>query len=245
MKTLQNKYLPAILVMTVLTCVWPWTIRAGSPKKQVHGGVWSFEKNKIDSVPKGWKVAETNGKGKTATWKVISGGAESKKAVAITENKNSGGTYNLLIATKTNYKDIEVSVKVKSMTGKQDQGGGPIWRAKDENNYYIARWNPLEDNFRVYYVKDGRRVQLASADIKTDPGKWHEIEIEHVGNKIKAEFDNKKVIEIEDTTFTEAGMAGLWTKADAATAFDDLKVEIGEEGDDEDDEDADDEEGKK
>ncbi len=202
---------------------------------------WSFEKSEVGSVPKGWKAAETSGKGKTATWKVISGGAESKKAVAITENKNSGSTYNLLIAKETNYKDLEVSVKVKSMTGRQDQGGGPIWRAKDADNYYIARWNPLENNFRVYYVKDGRRTQLATADIATDPGKWHEIEIKHVGNKIVAEFDDEKVIEIEDSTFAEGGMVGLWTKADAATAFDDFEVEE-KDDDDEDDDDEDDDE---
>ena len=77
---------------------------------------------------------------------------------------------------------------------------------------------------------------MASADIKTDPGKWHEIEIEHIGNKIVAEFDDEQVIEIEDSTFAEGGMVGLWTKADAATAFDDLEVEL-EDDDDHDDED--------
>ena len=123
------------------------------------------------------------------------------------------------------------------MTGAEDQGGGPIWRAKDADNYYIARWNPLENNFRVYFVKDGKRIQLASADIETDPGTWHEIEIEHVGNRIVAEFDDEEVIEIEDSTFAEGGMVGLWTKADAATAFDNFKVGIEENGDHDDDDD--------
>ncbi len=186
---------------------------------------WSFDNEKIGSVPKGWKAAETAGTGKIATWKVISGGAESERSVAVTRTENHGHTYNLLIAKETNYKDLEIKVKVKSMTGEEDQGGGPIWRAKDADNYYIGRWNPLEKNFRVYYVKDGRRRQLATADIETDPGKWHEIEIEHVGNKIVAEFDDEKLIEVKDSTFIEAGMVGLWTKADAATAFDDFEIE--------------------
>ena len=140
-----------------------------------------------------------------------------------------------------NILDLEIELKIKSITGRQDQGGGPIWRAKDAKNYYVARWNPLENNLRVYYVRDGRRVQLASADIITDPGEWHEIEIKHVGNIIRAKFDYEKVIEIEDTTFTESGMAGLWTKADAATAFDDFKVEIKDENDDADGNDDNDE----
>lgn len=225
MKTFQNRFLLAILVMAALTCGCRSMLAEESEQTQEAEKEWSFEKSEVGSVPKGWKVAETNGKGKTATWEVVSDGAKSKKAVAITENKNSGSTYNLLISTETNYKNLEIELKVKSMTGRQDQGGGPVWRVRDADNYYIARWNPLENNFRIYYVKDGNRTQLASADIETDSGTWHEIEIEHVGNKIVAEFDDKQVIEIEDSTFAEGGMVGLWTKADAATAFDDFKVE--------------------
>jgi hypothetical protein len=33
------------------------------------------------------------------------------------------------------------------------------------------------------------------------------------------------VIEKEDTTFTEPGKVGLWTKADSVSAFADLKIE--------------------
>lgn len=206
-------------------------------RKPSRSNVSSFETNEAGSVPEGWKVAETAGRGRTATWGVVSDGFESEKAVAVTRTKNSGSTYNLLIAKGTNHRDLEVELKVKAISGREDQGGGPIWRVKDANNYYIARWNPLENNFRVYYVKDGRRRQLASADIQADPAKWHEIEIEHTGNRITAEFDDKKVIEIEDSTFTEAGMVGLWTKADATTAFDDFEVEIEADDDDDDDDD--------
>jgi prepilin-type processing-associated H-X9-DG protein len=33
-----------------------------------------------------------------------------------------------------------------------------IWRAKDARNDYIARYNPLEDNVRVYKVEGGERT---------------------------------------------------------------------------------------
>ncbi|MFP6647760.1 MAG: hypothetical protein VCF24_29995 [Candidatus Latescibacterota bacterium] len=149
----------------------------------------------------------------------------------ITAVDNRGGTYNLLIAKDTSYRDLEIEVMVKAGTGNEDQGGAPIWRAADADNYYAVRWNPLEDNFRVYFVKDGRRGQIASAEFKADPGTWHEIE--HEGHRIEASMDGKKLIQVSDSTFTEAGMVGLWSKADAATAFDDLEVEAeDEDGDD-------------
>ena len=80
-----------------------------------------------------------------------------------------------------------------------------------------------------------RSFRRDSYPAKADPGTWHEIEIEHEGNRIEASLDGKKMIEVVDSTFTEAGMVGLWTKADAATAFDDLEVEAADSDDDEDD----------
>jgi len=188
---------------------------------------WNFDKTQLGSIPNNWEVAETDGKGTTAIWKVVADNSTPDKshAVAVTQSKNQGHTFNLLIAEGTEYKDVEVEVDVKAMGGEEDQGGGPIWRMKDANNYYICRWNPLEDNFRLYYVKNGKRKQLSSADVKTDSKAWHKIEIEHKGQKIVAKFDDKKLIEIEDDTFQDAGMVGLWTKADATTAFDNFEVE--------------------
>jgi len=189
--------------------------------------VWSFDGDRTGTVPDGWEIAETAGHGTTAVWKVVADktAPSPPNVVAVTKTENYGSTFNLLIAKDTSYEDLEISVRVKAGTGKEDQGGGPIWRVRDADNYYIARWNPLENNFRVYFVKNGRRRQLGSANVKADPAVWHEIEIEHEGTRIEAEFDGKKLIEVEDSTFREAGMVGLWTKADAATSFDDLEVE--------------------
>ncbi len=201
-------------------------VTASESSHKVKAMKWSFEKTEVGKVPKNWMLAETNGKNNLATWKVVEmkDAPSGRKAFVLTETKNTRRTYNLAIAKKSSYKDLQISLKVKSLTGEEDQGGGPIWRAIDQDNYFIARWNPLENNFRVYYVKNNNRKQIATADITTDASKWHDINIVMVGNKITASFDGKKIIEVEDSTFTEAGMVGLWTKADAATAFDDLQV---------------------
>ncbi|WP_283810961.1 hypothetical protein [Bradyrhizobium genosp. SA-3] len=35
-------------------------------------------------------------------------------------------------------------------------------------------------------------------------------------------YDGKPLFEVDDATITDAGMIGLWTKADSVTLFDDL-----------------------
>ena len=75
-----------------------------------------------------------------------------------------------------------------------------------------------------FCVIKGRRQQFAGANFKVEPGKWHELRVECVGNKITCYYDNVKRIEATDNTFKEAGKVGLWTKADSVTYFDDFAV---------------------
>ena len=124
----------------------------------------------------------------------------------------------------TDYSNLELGVKFKAVSGREDQGGGPVWRYQDPDNYYIARANPLENNFRVYKVVNGRRKQLDSVKIKVTPGEWHTIRIINKGDRIQCYYDAKLFLEVSDNTFKK-GKIGLWTKADAITYFDNLEVE--------------------
>ena len=46
------------------------------------------------------------------------------------------------------------------------------------------------------------------------------------GDAIECFFDGKKHLAVRDTTFTDPGNIGLWTKSDAQTEFDDLKLTV-------------------
>ena len=46
------------------------------------------------------------------------------------------------------------------------------------------------------------------------------------GNLFEVYHDGKKLYEVEDATFREAGKVGLWTKADSVIYFDDLQVTV-------------------
>ena len=137
--------------------------------------------------------------------------------------KNDDATFNVTLADGTSYKDLDLSVKLRAVAGEFDRGGGVVWRAKDKKNYYVCRYNPLEDNFRVYKVADGVRTMFKSAKTPGDD-KWHFLRITMAGPKITCYFDGQKLLEAEDATFPDAGMVGLWSKADAQSYFDDLTV---------------------
>jgi hypothetical protein len=195
--------------------------RARGPKT-----AFNFDASKTGTAPDGWSIRETGQPTATATWGVSADSTAPSKpnVLALTRTENYGSTFNLAVADNTSFKNLDLSLTVKAVTGEEDQGGGPIWRCKDENNYYICRFNPLEGNYRIYKVVNGRRKQLDTAKVETEPGKWYVVRVTMLGDRIICYLDGKKLLEVRDDTFKDAGMVGFWTKADAATRFDDLVV---------------------
>jgi hypothetical protein len=189
------------------------------------GKVFKFAKDDADKLPAGWKNAQT-GKG-ASVWKVVADDtAPSKTGYVLAQTSDDpDALFNLCVAEEPSLKDVEVMVSFKAIKGKNDQGGGIVWRYQDADNYYIARMNPLEDNFRVYKVVAGKRAkEFQSVDVKVKPGEWHTLKIEMKDDQIACYLDGKKFLEVKDETFTKAGKVGLWTKADAQTHFDEFTV---------------------
>jgi hypothetical protein len=131
--------------------------------------------------------------------------------------------YNLALLDDVKLAGVEASVKFRAIAGEIEQGGGLVWRAKDAQNYYLARWNPLANNVRLFKVLDGEPIQLASETVHAGAG-WHELKIQAKGEQLRVWLDGHSRLSAKDGSFREAGKVGLWTKADAQTAFDDLKV---------------------
>jgi len=184
--------------------------------------VLSLDNVKIGELPQGWTAAKT-GEGPGSVWKVVAD-RDGKKVLAQTSAQGPNRLFNLCVAQETRFTDIDLTVAFKAVAGKLDQGGGAVWRYKDAKNYYIARMNPLEDNYRVYKVVGGKRTQLASADVKIAAGQWHTLRIVHRGQHIECRLDGKPCLDVKNDAFKDAGQIGLWTKADAQTYFADLRV---------------------
>jgi hypothetical protein len=53
-------------------------------------------------------------------------------------------------------------------------------------------------------------------------GVWHTLSLKIAGDVLEVAFDERRVIEARDPTFTEPGKVGLWTKADSLTHFADF-----------------------
>ncbi len=221
------KTISTLLVALVMISGLGWAGPTASKANETQAVSLDFDDVPTGKIPAGWKIEVTNPKGPLATWKAIEDptAPSGTMVLALTSpNHTFGGAFNLCWTPKISFLNGEIEVKFKANTGEEDQGGGVIWRALDQDNYYIARFNPLEDNFRIYYVRDGARKTLASTRIALPAGQWHTLKIVQNGTHFEGYLNGKKLLEGTNDLFKEAGGVGLWTKADAVTSFDDFTV---------------------
>ena len=162
-------------------------------------------------------------------WKTVDGqwtleempGAPSGKRVLV--QRAARNDFNVIVAPGGPYSDVDVSVRFKPISGREDASGGIVFRFSD-GRYYVVRANALEDNFRLYYY-DQRRYHLATARVKPPAlGQWHTLRVVAIGDHIQAYLDGQLLLDHRDSRF-RSGQIGLWTKADSVTAFDDLEVQ--------------------
>ena len=174
---------------------------------------WDFESDASGKAAAGFR----EGVGK---WTIALDG---QNHVLAQSAQNEDSVYNVTFRPDVLYSDVDLSVRLKAVNGIVDQGGGLVWRVKNAQTYYLARYNPLEDSFRAYKVVDGKRTQIGSVKAAGDLA-WHTLRVVMKGSQIRCSLDEKIVIEVEDRSIRGHGRIGLWTKSDAQSYFDDFAV---------------------
>src|SRR6266487_4048352 len=110
---------------------------------------------------------------------------------------------------------------------------GPCGRprlAGQGNNYYVVRANALEDNVVLYKTVNGVRSALDivgrkggyGVGVSVPANQWLGLRVDFKGSRFRAFYNGKQLFDVEDSTFSEGGKVGLWTKADSVTVFDQI-----------------------
>jgi YVTN family beta-propeller protein len=188
--------------------------------------VWTFDTDPAGQSPTGFESGRT-GRGKVGSWLVRSepGAPSGGNVLAQTDADPTDYRFPVAWVKDLSLADVDVRVRCKPLSGKVDEACGLVFRLRDADNYYLTRANALEGNVRLYFVKNGRREQIATYAAKVTAGAWHELRAVAVGDRLEVHWDGTKVIEMRDKTFPDAGSVGVWTKADSVTEFDDLTVQ--------------------
>ncbi len=88
----------------------------------------------------------------------------------------------------------------------------------------MARFNPLENNFCIYYVKSGTRRLINTAQVSFSKDTRHTMKIVQRGNRYACYLDGQKYLSGQGSHIPWKGGVGIWTKSDAVTSFDDFRI---------------------
>jgi hypothetical protein len=178
----------------------------------------NFDNAEPGKPPAGWTATQT-GSGQ-AKWAVVADETAPSEPNVL---KQSGqATYPVCLKDDTSLKDGFIEVKFKALSGREDQAAGLVWRARDANNYYVARANALENNVTIYHTINGRRTEKKRASMKVPANQWQTLRVDALGNHFIVSLNGQKALDWDDETFKDAGKVGVWTKADSVTLFDDF-----------------------
>jgi hypothetical protein len=196
----------------------------GAPRKI------DFSAETAGQPPKGFEFGLTAKVGAPGKWIVEAEG--SNKYLAQTDPDRTNSRFPVAVLADLRATDVDLSARIRPMSGRVDQAAGLVWRFQNEDNYYIVRANAREGNVVLYKVENGRRTDLPlkgegrtyGKKAAVPAGQWSTLRVVAAGPLFEVYFNGTKLYAVEDRTFTQAGKVGVWTKADSVTHFDDLTV---------------------
>jgi hypothetical protein len=189
--------------------------------------VWTFDGAAPGTLPEAFSVGTLFDGRPAGEWKIlITNRAKSASQVlAQVTSKGADQAYKLVLLDGTANSNMDVEVSFLAVSGKADLGGGLIWRAKDDRNYYLLQASAVEQNVRLYRVVNGARHLVKNHNRPIGQSGWHTLRVIQHGCVMQIRYDNEPLFQLCEQTFDQ-GRIGLWTKSDAVTYFDDLHLRL-------------------
>ena len=188
---------------------------------------WTFDEAAPGTLPDAFAVGTLFDGRPAGEWKIlITNRAKSASQVlAQLGSKGADHAYKLVLLDGTASSNVDIEVSFLPVSGKADVGGGLIWRAQDDRNYYLLRASAVEQNIRLYRVVKGTRHLVKSHNRSIGQSSWHTLRVIQHGCEMQIRYDNEPLFQLCEQTF-DRGRVGLWTKSDAVTYFDDLHLRL-------------------
>lgn len=127
-----------LLLLLLLLGLW---VPAYADASTLETRTWHFDEDRPEQLPPKFAMGTFFDGRPAGDWKVITTpkALSPPNVFAQLREKGAEHHYNVVLIDDTNTADLDLSVSFLPISGKADMGGGLIWRAKDDRNYYLTR----------------------------------------------------------------------------------------------------------
>jgi hypothetical protein len=209
-------------ILLLLVAAFPGQAANAIPPVQL----WNFDSEPPGTLPRDLTIGTLLDGRPAGEWRLFRTARAKSPPQVLGQVMGKGDdlAYKVVLLTGTTALDVDAQVSLLLLEGKKDVGGGLIWRATDDRNYYVARANALEQTIDVIRVTEGVAQLLRSYKQPVGTQQWHTLRVLHRGCRLEVFFARTRIGSLCDQALP-AGRIGLWTKADAVTYFDDLQLQ--------------------
>lgn len=199
-----------------------------------NGYVVNFDNAAVGKTPPGWTIPGANPRS-PSHWEVLKDPSAPTQPYVLGQvatNPREDG-FSLAILNAMSLRDCDVSVRLKPVAGHEDEGGGLVFRYRDERNYYLVRADSRNHEVSVYKVENSRAIPIrprgatASAfGVKHDiqSNMWSILKVSVRGSRFQVYVNHHRILQADDSSIAGPGKVGLSTAADSVTYFDDFRV---------------------
>lgn len=163
-----------------------------------------------------------NGEKTSISWQIGSGDWEVDmgKSIQSMEGVPATGKPATIILGKDYWKNYILTTAVRLMS----KEAGAYFCYTDTNNYYLVKLNGESNKLSLYKSSNSDIVRLAEADYELKYYEWYKIAASKYRDSIYIQVDDKQLIRISDTSFTE-GKVGFWSNGfPEINLFDDISI---------------------
>lgn len=212
----------------VLFGLWFSTVLLASASNIIN-----FDHSSVGKLPPEWAVPGSQGP--VTHWQVLKDPSAPTAPYVLAQlaGHPREDEFSLAILKSTSLRDGDISVRLKAVSGRDDEGGGLVFRYRDERNYYLVRTDAHTGEIAVYKVENGRCTPIRprgsappTIGVKhyLQPNTWNILKVSVRGNRFQVYVNHRRLLQADDSTYTGSGKVGLVTVADSITYFDDFRV---------------------
>ena len=197
------------------------------------GTIVNFDTCPLGKTPPGWTVAMTD-RGDPPRWEVLRDQSAPTQPYVLGQTSSDPTRVRLPLAILdgVSLRDGDISVRLKPVSGREDQSGGLVFRYRDDKNYYLARADARTRQVSVYRVVDGRTLPLSPRGMPSAlgvthdilPNTWSILKVSVRGNRFQIYVNHRRILQADDSAAPAFGKVGLLTVADSVTYFDDFRI---------------------
>src|SRR5213593_1850641 len=187
---------------------------------------WWFDRDQAGQPPSGFTPGSANGD--SGRWEVKADPQSSSppNVLAHISSDQAGKGAQVLFIEKAEAANLDLTVRMKTVTDGESQGSGVVFRAQDDRNYYVIWLSPKENLIRLDKVVNGETKTLQELQVESKPGAWQSLRLSIRGPILEA-FLNKKFLSAREEAWEfgryKKGRVGLWARGTGSIYFDNVR----------------------